>query len=370
MGVPEPGSVADIEDTRKQPDPTQMASPESASQVTLGGANYFVEGAVLKIDGQHYTVRRDESGEQVKLIVNQDTNLDCAGATASEAPKKEALTSERIPAEKQAPQASPRQLEQGQRKDETARGAGFRIGQCDFRPGDRVKAEVDDNGRVTTLKYLAGLTPKSPRAIGESAGTGTLAIPQGQEKPGQLDMSGAGGSMPTDYAILPIPVGGFKTSGGNLLLYKPVQDLQGKKVGTLESLITDSHSGRVEYAVVAIEHGMHLHPVPWSAVHLKSSGKGGGLTPVIDTSKFRLMPELTMDDSKDLSPNIKSIVKNMEALRDREAKKAGKRHVPGEEQRSTQGPHGEDQTGSGMSGFRDVPPGKAPSFEEEGKKKD
>ncbi|MER3423757.1 MAG: hypothetical protein C4293_11545 [Nitrospiraceae bacterium] len=51
---------------------------------------------------------------------------------------------------------------------------------------------MDDNGKVTTLKYLAGEPPPSPRSIGESAGTGELAVSK-QEQPGQLDMTGAGG---------------------------------------------------------------------------------------------------------------------------------------------------------------------------------
>src|SRR5215467_1891163 len=228
-----PGTTQDFEDTRKQPDPAQMHSPESNRQVTLGGAQSFVEGEVLKIDGQQFDIRKTDGGERVQLVVNQDTNLDCSMAPAESGEKQPvAQSSERISAEKQAPAASERQREQGQRKNETARGAGFRIGQCDFHPGDRVKAEVDDMGRVTTLKYLASFPASASRSIGESAGTGELAIPGRQEKPGQLDMTGAGGSMPKEYAVLPIPVGEITSSTNNLLLHKPVKDLQGKTVGT------------------------------------------------------------------------------------------------------------------------------------------
>src|SRR5919106_6643508 len=129
MGVPEPGSVSDQETTRKKRNPTD--TPESTGQTTLGGAQYFVEGEVLNIDGDYYTLKKGETGEQVRLIVNRDTNLDCAAMPSREGSKKksEATTSERFPAEKQAPHASEQQIEQGQRKDETARGAGFRIGE-------------------------------------------------------------------------------------------------------------------------------------------------------------------------------------------------------------------------------------------------
>src|SRR5262249_53931663 len=137
--------------------------------VTLGGAQYVVEGEILKIDGQKFDIRKSPGGEGVRLLVNQDTNLDCAMAPAESSEKKaEVLESDRIPTDQQASATTDRQRSQGQRKNETARGAGFRIGQCDFHPGDRVKAEVDDMGRVTTLKYLAKVPASASHSIGES----------------------------------------------------------------------------------------------------------------------------------------------------------------------------------------------------------
>src|SRR5262245_49827399 len=120
-GKPILGTTQDFEDTRKQPDPAQMHSPESNRQVTLGGAQYFVEGEVLKVDGQQFDIRKTDGGERVQLVVNQDTNLDCSMAPAESSEKQkssekqpEALSSEQISAEKQAPAASERQREQGQ----------------------------------------------------------------------------------------------------------------------------------------------------------------------------------------------------------------------------------------------------------------
>jgi sporulation protein YlmC with PRC-barrel domain len=367
MGVPAPGTVADIEDTRKQPDPAQMHPPEANRQITLGGSQYFVEGEVLKIEEEHYFIRKDDSGEQVSLIVNQDTNLDCAAAPATGA--SEGMTSERASPREQAPKASSQQIEQGQRKDETARGAGFRIGQCDFHPGDRVKAEVDDMGRVTTLKYLAGKPATSPRAFGKSAGTGELALTQ-QEKPGQLDMTGAGGAVPKEYTVLPVPTGEFQATQSNVLLHQDVKDLQGKTIGTIENFLLDTHTGRIEYVVIAIDNGTHLHPVPWSAIKLTRDQKGRSV-PVIDTAQYQLMPSVSLHEMKDMSPSVKELVQEMQALRDREPRKAPKREGLGVKEPAAGGPHGEDAAGGGgLSGPRALPPDKAPSFEEEGKKRD
>ena len=373
LGKPMPGTTQDFEDTRKEPDPAKMHPPESNRQVTLGGAQSFVEGKVLKIDGQQFDIQKTDDGERVQLVVNQDTNLDCSAArSASNEQRSKALSGKRMSTEQQTPGASERQRDQGQRKDETARGAGFRIGQCDFQPGDRVKAEVDDMGRVTTMKYIAKESATPPHEIGETAGTGLLAMPGQQEKPGQLDMTGAGGSMPKEYTVIPVPVGELKNTEGNELLSKPVKDTQGHTIGTLEKLIVDTYSGRIEYAIVAIENGTHLHPVPWSAIQVKHNGSGPP-TATIDTSKYQIMPSLMITDSKDLSPSVKQIVKEMEVLREREPRKSQARdHDLIVKEPAIGGPMGEDKAGGGgLSGERALPPEKdSPGYKHEKDKRD
>ena len=155
IGIPEPGTVQDQESTQKKRNPNKKDVPESTLSTAGGITPYFVEGEVLKIDGENYTINDTKSGE-IRLIVNQNTNLDCAKAPGDASTHSETVTTDRVPSEKQAPNASQLQREQGQRHDETARGAGFKIGDCSFHKGDKVKAEVDDRGHVTTLKYLAG----------------------------------------------------------------------------------------------------------------------------------------------------------------------------------------------------------------------
>lgn len=374
LGMPAPGTVQDVEETRKQPDPAQMHSPESNRQVTVGGAQSLVEGEIWKIDGQTFEIRKIEDGERVRLLVNPDTNLDCAAApNPSNQGQGEQLASDQIPPDKQSGAVSKGQMTQGQRPNETARGAGFRIGQCDFHAGDRVKAEVDDMGRITTLKYLLVAPQTASHAIGESAGTGALAIPGQQEKPGQLDMTGAGGSMPKEYAVLPVPVGEITSTKNNLLFSKPLKDLQGKTVGTLENFIVDTHSGRIEYAIVAIEGGTHLHPVPWSAIQVKKDSNDR-LSTTIDTSKYQLMPSVMMrDQSMDLAPSVKELVKHMEVLRDREPRKSQSRDRDLiVKEPALGGPHGEEKAGGGgLSGERALPPDKdSPGFKREKEKRD
>src|ERR1043165_9051729 len=65
LGVPPLGTVKDFEHTQKQSGLSDMHSPESNQQVTLGGAQYVVEGEILNIEGQTFDIKKTESGERV-----------------------------------------------------------------------------------------------------------------------------------------------------------------------------------------------------------------------------------------------------------------------------------------------------------------
>jgi hypothetical protein len=155
MGMPTPGSVQDQEPTRKHRKPERDSTHEKRSQATLSSAKYFVYGDVLRIDGDNYFVRDNDSGDEVRLIVNTDTNLDCSAKPGTQ----EGMTSGGKRQHEEG--VSDRQRAQGQRKDETASGSGFAVGKCNFQAGDKVKAEVSDVGTVTTLKFVRDTEPGS-----------------------------------------------------------------------------------------------------------------------------------------------------------------------------------------------------------------
>ena len=366
MGNEQGGEVSQ-ETTKKHRDPAKAHTPDMDAQVTLGGAQYFVEGDIARIDADYYFVRRDESGEQIRLVINTDTNLDCGAMPESRAESKqgsqaETMTSERITPKEEAPAASEQQLQQGQRKDETARGSGFRIGRCAFQTGDHVKAEVDDNGKVTTLKYLAVAPASSPRSTGPSAGTGQLAIPGQQDRPAELDMAGGQGFPPKEYAVVPLRLGKLRSAEESPFMSRTVVDLHGKHVGSIDSLLADTATGRIEYAVILVAHtAHHLHPIPWAAMNFKTE-KNGDMIAIVDTDQHKLHPDVTLEDAVDLSPSVKSLVKKTETLRAHEQKKAAQRPI----ERGSVGPHGEAQLGgAGPSGFAGPPVGPAPGFEHE-----
>ncbi len=318
MGVPEPGSVSDQETTRKQRNPAKDQGADQNAQVTIGGAKYFVSGGIRNIRGNYYFVHDEESGDEVRLLVNHDTNLDCSAAPSPthEASSSHVVATDRVSAEQQPLEASDRQKEQGQKKDETAVGSGFRIGICSFKPGDRIKAEVDDMGRVTTLRFMPNTgraEPQTARSFVESSGTGELAIPGKQDKPGQLDMTGPQGYPPKQYAVLPVPLGKFMNVGEHALLNSPIYTPNGKILGSLENLIMDSETGQIEYAVVFVNDTDRLEVVPWARFKVQRNTDEKRL--VLNTNQYQLSPGIAAKDVADGSPDRDQLIKAMESTR-------------------------------------------------------
>lgn len=318
VGVPEPGSVSDQETTKKQRNPSKDQGTDQNAQITLGGARYFVSGKIKQIQGDHYFVRNEESGDEVRLLVNSDTNLTCSVADASTggSSTSQLVAADRLSAKQQAPEASDRQHEQGQKKNETAMGSGFRIGTCSFKPGDRIKAEVDDMGRVTTLRSVPMTRsgePQTTRSRGKGAGTGELAIPGKQDKPGQLDMTGRQGYPPKQYALLPVPLGKFMTADQDALLHSAVCTPDGKILGSLETLIMDSETGQIEYAVVLVNDTNRMEVAPWARFKIQRDGDDMKL--VLNTNQFQFSPGITEADMTDRSPDLEKLVKDIERTR-------------------------------------------------------
>lgn len=318
-GVPEPGSVSDQETTKKQRDPAKDQGADQNAQVTMGGAKNFVSGEIRKIQGNRYIfINEEESRDEVRLLVNNDTNLDCSAAEAQTqgASVSEVIATDRQSAGQEALEASDRQKEQGQKKNETAVGSGFRIGICSFKPGDRIKAEVDDMGRVTTLRFTpnnGSAKPQTARSLGESAGTGELAIPGKQDKPGQLDMTGPQGYPPKQYAVLPVPLGKFMADGEHTLLNNPVHSPDGKTLGSLNTLIQDSETGQIEYAVVLVNDTNRLEVVPWA--HFRIQRDTNEMKLVLNTQHYQLSPDIAEKDVADGSPDLEKLVKDMGSAR-------------------------------------------------------
>lgn len=314
-GVPITESAGNQEPMKKRKDPSGDQRVDHNAQIIIGGAKSTVFGQIDDIRGNYYYIKDEESGEEIRLLVDWDTNLDCSTASAgTEQPLQGVIVTDRHLSVAQTSRASDRQRQQGQREDETAMGSGFRIGACAFKPGNRVKAEVDDMGRTTTLRLMGdqnGSGALRVRSFSEGTGTGELAIPGKQDKPGQLDMTGVQGYPPKQYSILPVPVGELRSADEDRLLHSAVKDLDGTVIGSLERLMLDSNTGQIEYAVVSSRHSHQMEVVPWAYMKIVSQAEGPHVL-VVNTREFQLSSDVANQQTVDHSPAMERMIKDAE----------------------------------------------------------
>jgi PRC-barrel domain protein len=171
-------------------------------------------------------------------------------------------------------------------------------------------------GRVTTFRFMPGTMSaesRTARSLGETAGTGELAIPGKQDKPGQLDMTGPHGYPPKQYAIPPVPVGELKNADGDSLLHSPVKNSDGVLLGSLEHLIMDSNTGQIEYAVVLVNDTNALETVPWAHVKVRRDTDTTEL--VVNTRQYQLSPDITKKEMVDRSPDLEGMMKDVQSAK-------------------------------------------------------
>lgn len=314
---PKMNRESDRDGIKKQLNAAKDHQTDQAAQVTIGGAKSSVSGEIARIDGDYYFIKDDEGGDEVRLLVNKDANRDCSAAPITTGEASAPSVADRQPAE-QASATSDRQKEQGQKQDETAIGSGFTIGKCSFKPGDRIKAEVDDMGRVTTLKLtVAPDKPQMARSLGEHAVAGELGMPGKQENPAQLDMTAPQGYPPKGYSIAPVPTGELKTVTDSPMLHSNVTNAENQAIGSIDSLLMDSQTGQIEYAVVLLDDGKRLEAVPWT--HMKQRSHEAKPEFMLDTKHFELSP--SPGEASDRSLAVTKLLKERRANLREESRK-------------------------------------------------
>jgi hypothetical protein len=171
---------------------------EDKAQVTVGGAEYVLNGHIVKIDKDSYWIRK-ASGDVVRVAVTEGTHLICPTRPGSRGAKVESKP-----------------------------GSGFRMGDCPFVPGDTVKAEVSDLGWASLVRY--DVLPVSE--------TAQLGLPQGWE-----------GDIP--HGMLSFKAGP----------YYPVFTKDGHQIGQLAGKMTDTMLG-TEYGLIELAADGNMMSVP------------------------------------------------------------------------------------------------------------
>jgi sporulation protein YlmC with PRC-barrel domain len=186
----------------------------------------------------------------------------------------------------------------------------------------------------------------------------------GQHTPGSMDMTSTKDATPGEYAVLPLARGQKREATDSSLVGDEVKGKDGKIIGTLDKLIMDTKTGKVEYGVVNLADTHETWPILWNS--FKVNKKTGEVT--LNLTRDQIPGEKALQESKDLSPDIKRLMKDMQ-------KNMGPPVVNPQglgvtKQPASGGGQGEDQAGgSGPSGPRGDPlSDKAPQYEGDDKK--
>jgi len=112
------------------------------------GSPVILNGDIHRIDGNKLTIRKAGDGEHIRVLVSDRTRPNCGSAEVSSL----------------RPQGTRPEYEQYVKTEPEA--ADVQIGFCTFKQGDRVNAEVDAAGLVTSLHAIG---PSSSRMLKKSA---------------------------------------------------------------------------------------------------------------------------------------------------------------------------------------------------------
>ncbi len=188
------------------------------------------------------------------------------------------------------------------------------------------------------------------------AGQGMNQADKGAMDQRSIDMTGGKSSLPEHYDVVPVRRGELKDEKGGML-DQVVKNQQGETVGTIEKLLKDTKTGKVEYAVLELADTKFQLPLQWSLF----KQQGDKLT--IKATKDQLRAPVNSDLTKDHSPEVSQYMNEINSVRKNPT--AGEKGIGITDQPGSGGFGGEDKEGgAGPAGPRALPPGgKAPQLE-------
>lgn len=216
--------------------------------------------------------------------------------------------------------------------------------------------------QAVSMSALAGLLMSVPAFAESGRAAPNMPI---QEGTGNLDMTGTNDPTPSQYAVLPVPRGQQKGVSKHGLLGDEVKGKDGEPIGRLDRLIMDTRTGKIEYGVVTFSETKEMWPISWN--NFKVNKESGEVSLNLTREQFR--SKTSMDDAKDLSPDIKNLVKDIrknmggaaapqeDSNRGKPGISSGGQVIPPDEGEQTGKP------GTIFGGSATLPPGGAPGYE-------
>lgn len=172
-----------------------------------------------------------------------------------------------------------------------------------------------------------------------------------------IDMTGGKQGVVGKYDVVPVRGGELVDEKGGAL-DQIVKNKKGETLGTIEKLLKDTKTGKIEYAVLELEETKYQLPLQWS----QFKQEGGHLT--LNVSKTDLHPVTSSVYSKDMSPDISRYMDEINKVRSQPKPKGGDPAAGGTDRPASAGTMGEAAVGGeGPSGTPALPPGGAPGHE-------
>ena len=214
-----------------------------------------------------------------------------------------------------------------------------------------MKKESNGLGRMTLIAAIV-LTPIWAFAEGSrSERPGDAMVDQNMNQSESAfekqatDMTGGREGIVGKYDVVPVPRGKLADEKGGAL-DQIVKNKKGETLGTIEKLLKDTKTGKIQYAVLELEETKYQLPVQWSQFKQEK----GHLT--LNVSKKDLYPVTSSVLSKDMSPDVSQYMDEINNVREQPKAKSDGPGAPGLPFESV--------GGFGSSG---PPPGPAPGYE-------
>jgi sporulation protein YlmC with PRC-barrel domain len=231
----------------------------------------------------------------------------------------------------------------------------------------RLVTAIVFGGAILVSGQVYAQSGASSGQSGDQPGSGSTAVPpgQGMNQPGgggidkrSMDMTGGKSGVPEHYDVVPVRLGELKDETGGML-DREVTNQQGEKLGTIEKLMKDKKTGKIEYAVLELAETKYQLPLQWSLF----KKQGDKLT--LKATKEELRSPVSSHLAKDNSPEISQYMEEINRAR-QGSKTGGGLGIQDETNRpASAGSMGEDKAGGGgPSGTPSLPQsGQAPQHE-------
>lgn len=136
------------------------------------------------------------------------------------------------------------------------------------------------------------------------------------------DMTSGHHGIVGKYDVVPVRQGELIDEKGGPL-DQIVKNKKGETLGTIEKVLKDTKTGKIEYAVLELEETKDQLPLQWSQFKQEK----GHLT--LNASKKDLYPITSSVYSKDMSPEVSQYMDEINKLREQPKPKSGDPGAPG-----------------------------------------